>query len=198
MLKAGLTGGIGSGKSIVCKVFSTLGVPVYQADLAAKRLYDTDDRLRNGVKQLFGEQLYASGILDRRKLASIIFSDAENLRKINELVHPAVKRDFSKYISSLSAAIPYVIHEAAILYEAKTENMFDVIINVWAPENLKIERVLSREHTTEQHVRKRIAAQWPDKLKIELSDYNIINDDKTPVIPQILRIHNQLTALSRK
>ncbi|MDR2026300.1 MAG: dephospho-CoA kinase [Prevotellaceae bacterium] len=198
MLKAGLTGGIGSGKSIVCRIFSILGIPVYQADIAAKRLYDTDRELQNGIKTLFGESLYASGTLDRRMLANIIFSDRENLRKVNELVHPAVKRDFLEYVSGLPESIPYIIHEAAILYEAKTEKMFDVIINVTAPENLKIKRVLLRENTTENDVKQRMASQWPDELKIELSDYNVINDNKTPVLPQILQIHKELCFLSHK
>lgn len=192
MLKVGLTGGIGSGKSIVCKIFALLGVPVYQADIAAKKLYDSDDKLRNDLKSLFGNDLYnSSGILDRQKLAEIIFSDKENLKKVNELVHPAVIKDFLGYISSAPVNTSYVIHEAAILYEAKMEKMFDVIINVQAPENLKIERAVSRG-ANEKDVRQRIAAQWPDKLKTELSDYNIINDNKTPVLPQILHIHNEL------
>jgi len=192
MLKVGLTGGIGSGKSIVAKIFSLLGIPVYQADIAAKKLYDTDDKLRNELKSLFGEHLYNSaGMLDRQKLAGIIFSDKENLRKINELVHPAVIRDFNEYLSSLPENTPYVIHEAAILYESKMETMFDVIINVMAPENIKIERGISRG-ASENDIKQRIASQWSDKIKAELSDYNIINDNKTPVIPQILFIHKQL------
>jgi dephospho-CoA kinase len=193
MLKVGLTGGIGSGKSIVCKVFSLLGIPVYQADIAAKKLYDTDTNLRDKLKLLFGEHLYnVDGILDRQKLASIIFSNKESLEQINRLVHPAVKRNFLEYVSQLPETTPYVIHEAAILYEAKTENIFDTIINVWAPEDIRIKRILSREITTEKDVKQRIAAQWPDKLKIELSEYNIINDDKTLILPQILKIHTRL------
>jgi dephospho-CoA kinase len=192
MLKVGLTGGIGSGKSIAGKVFSLLGIPVYQADIAAKKLYDTA-MLRNELILLFGEHLYnADGILDRKKLASIIFSDKESLEKVNKLVHPAVKRDFLEYMSRLPESTPYVIHEAAILYEAKTEGMFDKVINVQAPENIRIKRILLREMTNEKDVKQRIAAQWSDKLKSELSDYNIINDDKTPMLPQILRIHKEL------
>ncbi|MDR2287289.1 MAG: dephospho-CoA kinase [Prevotellaceae bacterium] len=197
MFKVGLTGGIGSGKSIVCKIFSILGVPVYQADVAAKQLYDADDELRNGLKRLFGKNLYASGTLDRRKLANIIFSDSESMKKINELVHPVVKRDFLEYVSRLPESTPYVIHEAAILFEARIENMFDAVINVYAPEKIKIERVLARENTTIEAVEQRIAAQWDDKLKVELADYNIINDNKNPVLPQILRIHNEILLTRR-
>jgi dephospho-CoA kinase len=196
MIKVGLTGGIGSGKSIVGKIFSILKAPVYQADIAAKRLYDSDDELRNKLKSLFGEHLYESGTLDRKKLADIIFSNSENLKKINELVHPAVKKDFLKYISLLPDTTPYIIHEAAILYEAKIENMFDLIINVYAPENIRIKRVVDRENTTEKDVKQRIASQYSDELKIKLSNYSIINDDKTPVLPQILYIHGEILKLT--
>jgi dephospho-CoA kinase len=192
MLKVGLTGGIGSGKSVAGKIFSILGIPVYQADIVAKRLYDTDDELQNGLKSLFGEHLYASGTLDRKKLADIIFANKDALKKINKLVHPAVCRDFLEYVSRIPDTIPYVIHEAAILYEAKIENLFDVIINVWAPEKLKIERVLTRDNTNETSVKQRIAVQLPDELKCKLSNYVIINDDKTPILPQILLIHNEI------
>jgi dephospho-CoA kinase len=197
MLKVGLTGGIGSGKSIAGKIFSILGIPVYPADVAAKRLYDTDEELRNGVKSLFGEHLYASGTLDRRKLADIIFSNNDSLKKINELVHPAVIRDFLDYVARLPKTTPYVIHEAAILYEAKIEHLFDVVINVHAPENLRIKRVLARENINEHEVKQRIESQLPDQLKITLSDYNIVNDDKTPVLPQILQIHKELLDKTR-
>jgi dephospho-CoA kinase len=193
MIKVGLTGGIGSGKSIVCKVFSILRVPVYQADAAAKRLYDTDDELRTKLTTLFGAHLYASGVLNRQALAEIIFSDDEHRKTVNRLVHPAVKRDFIEYLAHLSETTPYVIHEAAILFEAHIEHLFDVIINVSAPENLKIKRVLARENTTEENIRRRIAAQWSDEMKIERADYNIVNDDRTPILPQILHIHNELT-----
>jgi dephospho-CoA kinase len=192
MLKVGLTGGIGSGKSLVCRIFSTLDIPVYQADIAAKRLYDTDNELQNSLKKLFGERLYASGRLDRQMLAEIIFYDSENLRKVNALVHPAVERDFREYVASQPKTAPYLIHEAAILYEARIEKMFDAIINVVAPEYLKIERSMARGNTSYRDVKQRIAAQWSDSLKIELSDYNIINDNKTPVLPQILQIHSEL------
>ncbi|MDR2383958.1 MAG: dephospho-CoA kinase [Prevotellaceae bacterium] len=192
MLKVGLTGGIGSGKSVVGKIFSILGIPVYQADTAAKRLYDTDEELRNALKSLFGEHLYASGTLDRKKLANIIFANKDELKKINDLVHPAVRRDFLKYVARLPDTTPYVIHEAAILYESKTEDLFDIIINVWAPEKLKIERVIARDNTNETDVNQRIAAQLPDELKCKLSNYNITNDNKTPILPQILLIHNEL------
>jgi dephospho-CoA kinase len=192
MLKVGLTGGIGSGKSIAGKVFSILGIPVYQADVAAKRLYDTDDSLRNELISLFGVQLYSTGTLDRTKLAAIIFANSDDRIKVNELVHPVVLRDFLNYVSCLPEKTPYVIHEAAILYEAKIEAFFDVIITVEAPEDLKIARVLARENTVAENVKRRIATQLPDKLKIERSDYNILNDDKTLILPQILQIHAEL------
>lgn len=192
MLKVGLTGGIGSGKSLVCKIFSLLGTPVYLADIAAKNLYDTDPELKEQIIKAFGTDLYSTGLLNRQKLAEIIFSDKQKLETVNSLVHPAVIKDFERFVSSLPPETPYVLHEAAILYEAGMKNLFDKIINVWAPENLKIERVISRNNTTVTEVKQRIASQWDDEKKKELSDFNIINDNKTLILPQILKIHNCL------
>jgi dephospho-CoA kinase len=199
MLKAGLTGGIGSGKSTVGKVFSALGIPIYQADVAAKRLYNTDSNLRNEMKALFGEYLYyTDGTIDRQKLAEIIFSDRKSLEQVNRLVHPAVQRDFLEYVASLPDDTPYVIHEAAILFEAGMKDMFDVVVNVCTPEEVRIKRILVREATTKKAIKQRIAAQWHDDVKVRLSDYNIMNDDKDLILPQILLIHEQLTQKAKQ
>jgi dephospho-CoA kinase len=206
MLKIGLTGGIGSGKSIAGKVFALLEIPVYQADVAAKRLYDTDENLRKALKVLFGNDIYRqtgrqtgrqTETLDRTKLAEIIFSNAENLQKINRLVHPAVISDFNDYVASLHESVPYVIHESAILFEAGMKNLFDATVNVCAPDNVKIQRLL-RRGLSENEIKRRMTSQWSDKLKKEYADFNVINDDKTLVIPQILNIHEQLSEYSRK
>jgi dephospho-CoA kinase len=198
MLKIGLTGGIGSGKSIAGKVFSLLQVPVYQADIAAKRLYDTDENLQRSLKALFGNDIYRqNGTLDRTKLAEIIFSNAENLQKINRLVHPAVISDFNNYVASLNESAPYVIHESAILFEAGMKNLFDAVVNVHAPDNVKMQRLL-RRGLNENEIKRRMSSQCSDRLKKEYADFNVINDDKTLVIPQILNIHEQLSKYSRK
>jgi len=194
MLKVGLTGGIGSGKSLVSKIFSLLGIYVYNADIAAKDLYNTNNDLKTEMKKLFGENIYSDGILDKQKLASIIFSDKQKLAQINTLVHPAVFADFEIFVSKLPET-PYVIHETAILFEAGMSSMFDYIINVCAPEELRINRVLQRETNTTDNVKKRIANQWADKERAKSSDFNIINDDKEMILPQILSIHKQLTKL---
>ncbi|MDR0558827.1 MAG: dephospho-CoA kinase [Prevotellaceae bacterium] len=193
MLKIGLTGGVGNGKSLVCRIFHLFGAPVFNADLAAKRLYDTDSNLRNRIISAFGSDIYdSSNRIDRAKLAKLIFSDRDSLQKINELVHPAVINDFNRYAASLPDGTPYVIHETAILYEAKMQNMFDAIINVCAPENLKIIRAVSRGDD-ENDIKKRIASQLPDNFKKEAADFNIVNDDKTLILPQIVAIHNELS-----
>ena len=198
MLKIGLTGGIGSGKSIAGKIFSLLRIPVYQADVAAKRLYDTDENLQEALKSLFGNDIYKqTGTLDRTKLAAIIFSNAESLQKINRLVHPAVIRDFNDYVSSLHETVPYVVHESAILFEAGMKNLFDATVNVCAPDNVKIKRLL-RRGLSENEIKRRMTSQCSDELKKEYADFNVINDDKTLVLPQILNLHERLSEYSRK
>ena len=192
MLQIGLTGGIGSGKSLAGRIFSMLGVPVYQSDTAAKRLYDTDPQLREEVKALFGKTVYGvDGKLNRAMLAKIIFANSDNLAKINAIVHPAVVRDFKRFAASLNKSVPYLIQETAILYEADLERVFDAVINVYAPEDLRINRIVARGGDGED-ARRRIAFQMPDKIKIERADYNIINDDKHLITPQIINIHTRI------
>lgn len=192
MLQIGLTGGIGSGKSLAGRIFSMLGVPVYQSDTAAKRLYDTDPQLREEVKALFGKTVYsADGKLNRAMLAKIIFANSDNLAKINAIVHPAVVRDFKRFAASLNKSVPYLIQETAILYEADLERVFDAVINVYAPEDLRINRIVARGGDGED-ARRRIAFQMPDKIKVERADYNIINDDKHLITPQIINIHTRI------
>ena len=192
MLQIGLTGGIGSGKSLAGRIFSMLGVPVYQSDTAAKRLYDTDPQLREEVKALFGKTVYSTGgKLNRAMLAKIIFTNSDNLAKINAIVHPAVVRDFKRFAASLNKSVPYLIQETAILYEADLERVFDAVINVYAPEDLRINRIVARGGDGED-ARRRIAFQMPDKIKVERADYNIINDDKHLITPQIINIHTRI------
>lgn len=192
MLQIGLTGGIGSGKSLAGRIFSMLGVPVYQSDTAAKRLYDTDPQLREEVKALFGKTVYGvDGKLNRAMLAKIIFTNSDNLAKINAIVHPAVVRDFKRFAASLNKSVPYLIQETAILYEADLERVFDAVINVYAPEDLRINRIVARGGDSED-ARRRIAFQMPDKIKVERADYNIINDDKHLITPQIINIHTRI------
>lgn len=191
-LIVGITGGIGSGKSTVCRVFKLLGVPVFEADLAAKKLYDTNEELKHGLIRLFGEKIYTpDGRLDRKKLASVIFNNDLHLARVNELVHPIVRNEFSKWLENYKSS-PYVIHEAAILFESGFYKMMDFSILVSAPEEQRLERVIARDGATKEMVKKRMEKQWPDEKKQKLADRVLINDNKNLIIPEIIQIDKRL------
>ena len=185
--KVAVTGGIGSGKTTICKVFETLGVPVYYADTQAKRLMDYDPELKAAIAGYFGNDIYIDGTLDRRKLAEIVFNDKNALAKLNSLVHPVVARDFDCWSAQQTSR--YVIEEAAIVFESGIEHRFDKIILVTAPDDLRIERVCARDNILPETVRQRMKNQWSEEKKIALADYVIHNDSKNMVIPQVLQIH---------
>ena len=194
MLLVGITGGIGSGKTTACKVFEALGIPVYYADARAKQLMDTDGELKSLLKGFFGNAIYHDGILDRRKMADIIFNDKNALEKVNSWVHPAVARDFEHWCTQQTA--PYVLEEAAILFEKDMAHRFGRIILVTAPDSIRIERVCARDKVAPDTVRERMANQWPEEKKLALADYIIYNDNVRPITPQVMEIHRQL--LDRK
>lgn len=190
-LKIGITGGIGSGKSSVCKVFNVLGAPVFEADAVARELMETDVELRNGLIDLFGADIYSpNGTLDRKKLAGLIFNDDLKLKKVNELVHPAVRAYFLKWADNQN--VPYVIHEAAILFESGFYKMMDYTILVSAPEEERIQRVSRRDGATEQQVRERMQMQWSDAEKRKLATLEIKNADPDLILPGIIKIDKQL------
>ena len=189
-LKVGITGGIGSGKTTVCKIFGTLGIPVYNADTQAKHLMNTDPELKTLLQGYFGNDIYRDGALDRHKLADIIFSDKTALEKVNSWVHPVVARDFEQWCARQTS--PYVLEEAAIIFESNLAHRFEKTILVTAPESVRIERVCARDHITPEMVRKRMANQWPEEKKIALADYVIYNDNVQLVTPQVMEIHRQL------
>jgi len=190
-LKIGITGGIGSGKSTVCHIFKLLGVPVFEADIVAKQLLQTDPGIKKGLIHLFGEGIYLDdGAVDRKKLAGIIFSDEVQLAKMNELVHPVVRSEFNEWIKQQH--VPYVIHEAAILFESGFYKLMDFTIFVSAPEEERIQRVVKRDGVSEQQVKERLDKQWTDEEKRKLADYEIINDNKYPVLPEIIQIDKRL------
>ncbi|MDR2563019.1 MAG: dephospho-CoA kinase [Prevotellaceae bacterium] len=195
MLKAGLTGGIGSGKSLVCRVFSMFGAYIYNADEAAKRLYDTDEQLRLEMKAVFGAAIYEGSQLNRRKLADIVFSDDEALRAVNSMAHPAVERDLERTVSALSVDVPYFIFEAAILFESGMSQHFDKIISVVAPEELRMRRVMERGGISCDEIKRRMKAQWSDEERIRHSDMVIVNDDKQPILPRLLEIDRVLRSV---
>ncbi|WP_256012421.1 dephospho-CoA kinase [Desertivirga xinjiangensis] len=190
MLKIGITGGIGSGKTTVCQVFELLGVPVFYADLVAKELMQSDLPLIQRVKDSFGAESYsANGQLDRKYLASKVFNDKEALERLNSLVHPAVFRAFDLWVKSQHSA--YVLKEAALLFESKSYLDCDHTILVKAPEHLRIERVKLRDRLDEEEIRKRIRRQLPDKEKEMMAGTCLINDEKQFLIPHILELHQR-------
>lgn len=190
MLKVGITGGIGSGKSTVCQVFETLDIPVFYADAAARWLMEHDEVLIHDIKQLFSDAAYKNGLLDRQYIASIVFSDPQKLQQLNALTHPATFRYAEKWIAKQNA--PYILKEAAILFESGSHKDMDAIIGVYAPIELRIKRVLHRDNTSEEKVRERIAQQMDEDEKMKLCNYIITNDEVHPIIPQVLAIHDLL------
>ncbi|MFO8002493.1 MAG: dephospho-CoA kinase [Marinilabilia sp.] len=191
MYKVGITGGIGSGKSTVCKIFEVLGIPVYYADERARSLIETDSRIKKGYKQLFGEAVYVEGQLDRSVVAQKVFSDKTLLEKVNRLVHPVVREDFMQWFERQEA--PYVIEEAAILLESGGQELLDKIVLVSAPESIRIRRVTERDGTSAGKVQERINNQWTDDQRRPYADYEIFSDDRHLVVPQVLQIHTELT-----
>ncbi len=188
MLKIGVTGGIGSGKSLVCKIFETLGIPVYNSDKRAKWLMNNDPELKAQLIELFGPEAFKEGQLNRPFIADIVFSQAEMLKKLNGLVHPAVAVDTLKWFDELSL-VPFAIKEAALIYEIGMQDAFDKVIVVAAPEQIRLDRVMSRDKAEESEVRSRMAKQLPEAEKVALADYVIVNDGIEALIPQVYKIY---------
>ena len=194
-MKVGITGGIGSGKSSVSKVFNILGIPVFSSDAAARKIMNSDDMVIEKVKTIAGKDVYSSGCLDRMELARIIFNNESLLRKINEAVHPIVFEHFKSWEKSASAS--YVIMESAILFESGASGLVDRIITVIAPVEERIERVIRRNKLTKEQVIDRIKNQMGDEEKIRLSDYVIYNSEHEMIIPSILKIHEEIQSLTK-
>lgn len=193
MLKVGLTGGIGSGKSVVAKIFATLGIPVYYADEAARRIQEEDPRVRELIMDLLGEQAYIQGKLNRPFIAGIVFNDKEKLDQLNAIVHPATIRDAEQWLASQTS--PYAIKEAALIFESGSQRDLDFIIGVTAPLPLRIRRTMTRDGVTEEEVRRRMEKQINDRIKMRLCDAVIMNDEQQLLIPQVLELHQKLLSL---
>jgi dephospho-CoA kinase len=192
MLKVGLTGNIGSGKTLVCQIFETLGVPVFYADRVARGLYN-DPKVREKVKGTFGAGMYSNdGELIPQNLARVVFNDRNALVEINRIIHPGVVAKYLQWLKE-NADRNYTLHEAAILFESHLEHEFNHIIMVSAPEKVRLQRVMERDALPESAVKARMKNQWSEKKKIQMADFVILNDGKKFLIPQILEIHNQLT-----
>lgn len=189
----GLTGGIGSGKSKILSVFSTYGIPCYESDRRAKWLMQRDAELKSQIKSFFGDQIYENDQFNQRKLAKLVFANKYKLEALNSLVHPRVKMDFKSFVSQQDT--PYIIKEAAILFETGGEKDCDATILVTAPEKLRLQRVLNREKISSMDIKARINNQWSDSRKIPLADYVINNIDWDKTLKKIDEIHQKLLVL---
>lgn len=195
MLKIGITGGIGSGKSTISRIFELLGVPVYYADDRAKDIMVRDPELAAQVKHHFGEEIYdAQGALNRKLLGNIVFNDKDKLALLNSLVHPATIRDSDNWAQQQHT--PYVLKEAALLFETESFHHLDKVIAVFAPQPLRVHRVMKRDNVTRNDVLARIYKQIDETIKMKLSDYVIYNDEQHMVIPQVLALHKKLLELA--
>ena len=196
MLKIGLTGGIGSGKTTVAKIFEVLGIPVYYADQAAKDLMNTNPDLKERIVSAFGYQSYKDGKLDRQYLGNLVFGNEEKLDLLNSIVHPATIRDSEEWMNKQKT--PYAIKEAAIIFESGLEKFFDFIIGVSAPESLRIQRVVARDHSSPENVLQRMQQQMDETEKISRCDFVIVNNGEVAILPQVLKIHETLLSGSQK
>lgn len=190
MIIVGLTGGIGSGKTTVAKHFKSLGVPVYIADEEAKKLMNKSKIIKRKLIQLFGEQAYVNGKLNKPFIANIIFNDKSYLQKMNAIVHPRVARHFEKW--TLKQEAPYVIKEVAILFENGGHKLCDFVITVTAPKEIRVERLLKRDNTTKEKIEAIMKNQWTDAEKVKLSDFVIENTKLQNALNQADRIHEIL------
>ena len=192
MIKVGLTGGIGSGKSTVAQVFKTLGIPVFDADIVAKRIMEEDKVLVASIKKAFGEESYIGDKLNRKYIADIVFKDKYQLELLNNLTHPATIKAAEEWMATQTS--PYCIKEAALLFEAGTAGNLDIIIGVQAPDALRIKRVMHRDDISRQEVLNRMGKQIEQDIKMRLCDSVIINDEQRLLIPQVLELHNKFTS----
>ncbi len=189
--KVGLTGGIGSGKSVISNIFQVLGIAVYNSDREAKRLMQTNDKLKHSIINKFGSEVYIGDELNRKYLASIVFNDVNALKVLNGLVHPIMYSDFNRWSERQKGS--YVINEAAILIESGGYTRMDAVILVSAPESLRISRVIKRDNCSEEDVQSRLNNQFNDEERRPFCDFEIINGGKKSLIKQVLDIHKTLS-----
>ena len=194
MLKIGLTGGIGSGKTTVAKIFETLGVPVYYADDVAKQLMQEDNVLKQSIINIFGKDSYTTdGKLNRSYLSATVFSNPHQLERLNAIVHPATIQHAEQWMQQQQA--PYVIKEAALIFESGSQSTLDYVIGVYAPQVLRIQRTIKRDNIDEDKVLQRMQNQIDENIKMRLCDRVIQNDDQTPLIQQVVMLHQELLSI---
>lgn len=191
MIKIGITGGIGSGKSLICQMFSRLGVPVFYADIAGRILSETDPQIIRDLTRLLGSDIYIGKSLNRNLMSALLFNNKSLLNKVNQIIHPRVAANFNEWCADY-LEYPYVLEESAILFESHANLNFDKIIMVAAPEDIRINRVMSRGNMTLEKIQAIIKNQLPEQEKIVRSHHVIVNDDTTLVIPQVLQLHQTL------
>jgi len=187
---------MGSGKTTVAAIFATLGIPVYQADDAAKRLMNEDETLKALLKEKFGEETYTNGLLNRAHLAAEVFSNEDKLALLNSIVHPATISDGEKWMQQQTS--PYAIKEAAIIFESGSQRYLDYVIGVDAPVTLRIYRSMKRDHLSKEEVNARLDRQMDDSIKMKLCDFVITNNEQQAVLPQVMALHEKLLTLSRE
>ncbi len=195
MLKIGLTGGLGSGKTTAAQIFQVLGIPVYYADTASKRLMNEDVKIKAAVKNAFGDGVYNNGILNTKMLGDIVFNDEKKLELLNAIVHPATINDAAKWMQLQNT--PYAIKEAALIFESNSQTALDFVIGVKAPEKLRIERAMIRDNTSRETVLARMQKQMNEEEKLSLCDFIIENDEKQLLIPQVIALHEKLLLLNK-
>jgi len=196
MLKIGLTGGIGSGKTIIAGIFNVLGIPVFDADRQAKFIMEADKELVLSIQNAFGEESYINGKLNRSYIANIVFNDADKLNVLNALVHPATIHAANAWMGNQTT--PYVIKEAALMFESGSASNLDYVVGVYAPQHVRIKRVMERDKVTRDQVLSRMSHQINEVIKMKLSDFTVLNDEQHLVIPQVLQLHEKFVELSGK
>ena len=195
-LKIGITGGIGSGKSTVAKIFEVIGIPVYYADDAAKRLMNEDEQLQQQITALFGPEAYSNNQLNRKYIAQVVFNNKEKLERLNALVHPATIADGERWMRQQTTS--YAIKEAALIFESGTQGQLDYVIGVSAPAPLRIHRAMKRDHLSREEILSRMNKQIQETIKMRLCDFIIYNDEQQLVIPQVLALHEKLVQLAHE
>ncbi len=193
MLRIGITGGIGSGKSTVSKIFEVLGIPVYYADDASKRLMNEDEELKEKLQSIFGAATYVDGQLNRSYLSAIVFNDPLKLALLNSIMHPATIKDAEEWM--LRQTAPYAIKEAALIFESGSQEHLDKVIGVYAPVAVRIHRVMHRDKVTRDEVLSRMNKQINEEIKMRLCDYVITNDEQELLIPQVINLHQKFLAM---
>ena len=196
MLKIGITGGIGTGKTTVCKIFETLGIPVFYADEESKKILFHDSDVNEELRTIFGKEIFTEGIPDRKKIADIVFSDREKLEQLNAILHPAVIRKSEEWFHEPKRA-PYAIKEAALIFEVGGERNLDKVIVISSPEEISIGRIMKRDNVSEEEVRLRMGNQLAQEVKEKKADFLIVNDDRQMLSPQVMNIHKHLLQLTQ-